>query len=98
MNTEKETPEKTEEKLEEKSEQSENPQPAEIPTVADAEIEARIAAAREEGRIAGRNELLAEQMSAPSLWEIAAEELPDAPADDSDDLDFLKTVRPCVWD
>lgn len=67
-----------------------------IATVADAELEERIAAAREEGRIAGRNELLAEQLRAPSLWEIATDDSVGAPADD--DTEILKTIRPCVWD
>lgn len=67
-----------------------------IATVADAELEERLAAAREEGRIAGRNELLAEQLRAPSLWEIATDaDLVDTA---SDDPDFLRTIRPCVWD
>lgn len=64
--------------------------------VADAELEERLAAAREEGRIAGRNELLAEQLRAPSLWEIATDDSAGAPADD--DTEILKTIRPCVWD
>lgn len=67
-----------------------------IATVADAELEERIAAAREEGRIAGRNELLAEQLRAPSLWEIAIDDSVGATADD--DTEILKTIRPCVWD
>lgn len=67
-----------------------------IATVADAELEERLAAAREEGRIAGRNELLAEQLRAPSLWEIATDDSAGAPADD--DTEILKTIRPCVWD
>lgn len=66
-----------------------------IATVADAELEERLAAAREEGRIAGRNELLAEQLRAPSLWEIATDDSAGAPADDTE---ILKTIRPCVWD
>lgn len=67
-----------------------------IATVADAELEERLAAAREEGRIAGRNELLAEQLRAPSLWEIATDDAPGATIDD--DTEILKTIRPCVWD
>lgn len=67
-----------------------------IATVADAELEERLAAAREEGRIAGRNELLAEQLRAPSLWEIATDDSVGATADD--DTEILKTIRPCVWD
>ena len=67
-----------------------------IATVADAELEQRLAAAREEGRIAGRNELLAEQLRAPSLWEIATDDSTGATADD--DTEILKTIRPCVWD
>lgn len=67
-----------------------------IATVADAELEERLAAAREEGRIAGRNELLAEQLHAPSLWEIATDDSVGATADD--DTEILKTIRPCVWD
>lgn len=63
----------------------------------EAAVAAAVAQAEERGRLQGRNEMAARRMAEPGIWEAPGDDAPEASGGDYDG-EFLRYVRPSVWD